>query len=393
MSFWNRKKKEEESSQNPKQTPKPRYKPPGLEKVEHIIAVASGKGGVGKSTVAANLAVALQKTGAKVGLMDADIYGPSQPGMLGASNSPEPTVVNGKIQPTQKHGISFMSMGLLMGDDTPAIWRAPMAIKMIQQFISQVAWGELDYLLVDLPPGTGDIQLTLAQHAALSGAIIVTTPQHVALGIAKKGLRMFERVNVPVLGIIENMSGFTCEHCGGKTAIFKEGGGATAAKQLEVPYLGPLPLDPDIMQSGDDGIPILTNTLESNAAKAFLHLADNLQKELADLTGKADADMPTDIQMTEQGKLSIEWHDGQKDTHTPYDLRIICACALCVDENTGKQLLQPKQVPLDIKIQSYAPVGRYAITIQFSDGHNTGIYTFKKLREHGKEEAPESFEV
>ena len=205
------------------QSPFDKQSSPGLSGVKNIIAVASGKGGVGKSTVSANLAVALAQAGHKVGLMDADIYGPSQPGMFGSDNV-QPEVINNLLKPKRNHGVDFISMGLLVGDDTPVIWRAPMAMKMIQQFINSVMWGELDYLLIDLPPGTGDVQLTLAQQASLTGAVIVTTPQQVALGIAKKGLKMFEQVKVPIVGIIENMSGFTCSHCGELTEVFKGGG-------------------------------------------------------------------------------------------------------------------------------------------------------------------------
>ncbi len=230
MALWNRNKQKPGHAHHAHETGEPGTisLQPGVDGVKNIIAIASGKGGVGKSTVSTNLAYALKEAGFKVGLMDADIYGPSQPGMLGAELEP-PRVVGGQLKPTSRYGMSFISMGLFLGGGGPVIWRAPMAMKMVQQFIGNVLWGDLDFLLIDLPPGTGDVQLTLAQQAHLTGAVIVTTPQEVALGVARKGLKMFEQVNVPIIGIIENMSGFICAHCGKETAIFGSGGGQRMA--------------------------------------------------------------------------------------------------------------------------------------------------------------------
>ncbi|MBD3402978.1 P-loop NTPase [candidate division GN15 bacterium] len=347
--------------------------------VKHIIAVASGKGGVGKSTVSANLAVALRERGFSVGLMDADIYGPSQPGMLGAGTDKAGITEEQKLTPVNRHGIDFISIGLLMEDDSPVIWRAPIAMKMIMQFIGAVEWGERDFLLIDLPPGTGDVQLTLAQQASLSGAVIVTTPQDVALGVARKGLRMFEQVNVPVLGIIENMSGFTCKHCGKETAIFKEGGGRAMAEQLGVPYLSSIPLDPVIMMSGEEGVPVLHQDKGSAASEAFLTVADNLSAQL-DKHASAGGKEPEQMSMTDKGELVIDWPGGEQTRHTPYNLRLKCTCANCIDEDTGKQILDTGRVPLDISITDIKAVGRYGVSISFSDGHSTGIYTFDHLR-------------
>lgn len=352
----------------------------GLSKVKNIIAVASGKGGVGKSTVSANLAVALSKAGHKVGLMDADIYGPSQPGMLGSANR-QPEVDGNMLIPMNKHGVDFISMGLLVGDDSPVIWRAPMAMKMIQQFINSVAWGELDYLLIDLPPGTGDVQLTLAQQASLTGAIIVTTPQQVALGVAKKGLRMFEQVKVPIIGIIENMSGFTCSHCGEVTAVFKEGGGKQMADAIDIPFLGALPLDPEIMMSGDNGNPILTNGSDSPAAQALVELAENVKRSIDDNLKKILETEPKEIRSLPNGNLQIIWPDDHISEYTAYNLRAHCACAACIDEDTGEKILDPKTIPLDIKIAGINKVGRYGLAIGFSDNHNTGIYIYERLRD------------
>lgn len=354
-------------------------KKPGLSGVKNIIAIASGKGGVGKSTVSANLAVALAQTGNRVGLMDADIYGPSQPGMLGSGNV-QPEIVNDMLKPMRNHGIDFISMGLLVGADTPVIWRAPMAMKMIQQFINSVIWGELDYLLIDLPPGTGDVQLTLAQQASLTGAVIVTTPQQVALGIAKKGLKMFEQVKVPIVGIIENMSGFTCSHCGELTEVFKGGGGSDMAKKMGIPFLGSLPLDPEIMMAGDNGNPVLINSKDTPAAKALLALAENFKKSIDDNLAKILSIEPTTIDTAKDGRLAIVWPDAHEAAYSPYNLRLQCACAACVDEDTGKKILNEGSIPLDIKITTMNKVGRYGLSIGFSDGHNTGIYIYEKLR-------------
>lgn len=392
MAFWKKKKEEKEAADSTKEEAKKplRSGPPSLAGVKHIIAISSGKGGVGKSTLSANLAIALKHQGAKVALMDADIYGASQPGMFGARVGEEQlTVVDNMLHPLDKHGIQFVSMGLLMGaEDGPVVWRAPMVNKLIQQFIGQVAWGEQDFLLIDLPPGTGDIQLTLVQRVTLSGAVVVTTPQQVAMGIAQKGMRMFDQVNVPVLGVIENMSGFTCGNCGHTTDIFKSGGGQLMAEQTGVPFLGGIPLDTDIMNSGDDGIPVLENKPDSDAAKTFLALAERLIEQVEAV--ESDPLIPQSIEINPAGKLSIVWGDGEHHEYSPYNLRVACACALCVDENTGKQILDPSRVALDIGIEGYTMTGRYALTLTFTDGHNTGIYTFHKLREVLAEEAKKS---
>lgn len=360
-------------------TPFAQHAPTGLAGVKNIIAVASGKGGVGKSTVTVNLAVALKKAGHKVGVLDADIYGPSQPGMLGSDK--RPGVSDDYLNPISKYGIDFISMGLLVGDNTPVIWRAPMAMKMIQQFIHSVAWGEKDFLLIDLPPGTGDVQLTLAQQAQLTGAVIVTTPQQVALGVAKKGLVMFEQVKVPIVGIIENMSGFTCKHCGETTAVFKEGGGKAMAESIGVPFLGALPLDPEIMMSGEDGMPVLEKSKDTAAAKSLLNLADNFGREVEKTYQAIKAVEPKEIQLLSDTELKVVWPDDHTSQYSAYNLRINCACAACIDEDTGKKILDNRTVPLDIKFEGLNPVGRYGISIGFSDGHNTGIYIFERLRE------------
>jgi len=245
---------------------------PELAGIKNLIAVASGKGGVGKSTVAVNLALALQQEGARVGLLDADIYGPSIPIMMGARGK-APTMHENRINPIDVHGLKLMSIGFLAGEEAPVIWRGPMVHKMVSQFLAAVAWGELDYLVIDLPPGTGDAQLTLTQSAPLSGAVIVTTPQDVALEDVHRGVRMFEQVKVPILGVVENMSYFVCSHCGEREEIFAHGGGKRAAEKYGAPFLGEIPIVPAIRAAGDNGLPIVAADPKSPAAEAFRAVA------------------------------------------------------------------------------------------------------------------------
>jgi ATP-binding protein involved in chromosome partitioning len=256
----------------------PAMPPPAAEILPGVkwkIAVASGKGGVGKSTVAANLALALERLGRRVGLMDSDIYGPSQQMMMGIDEKPFVNEAN-QIVPIERYGVKVMSLGFLMDVDQPVIWRGPMVMKAVEQFLQDVAWGTLDFLVIDLPPGTGDAQLTLTQKIHLSGAVIVTTPQDVSLIDARKGLAMFQKVNVPVLGIVENMSYYVCPSCGHREEIFKHGGGARTAKQLGVPFLGEIPLDPKVAVGGDAGRPIVTAEPRSAVTEAYLKIADSV---------------------------------------------------------------------------------------------------------------------
>ncbi|MFG6107833.1 iron-sulfur cluster carrier protein ApbC [Stenotrophomonas nematodicola] len=248
-------------------------------RIRNVIAVGSGKGGVGKSTTAVNLAVALARLGARVGLLDADIYGPSVPAMLGLSGRPE-SPDNKSIEPMRAFGVETMSIGYLIEDETPMIWRGPMATSAMTQFFNDTLWDDLDYLLIDLPPGTGDIQLTLTQKIPLAGAVIVTTPQDIATLDAKKALKMFEKVEVPVLGIIENMAVHTCRNCGQVEHLFGEGGGERMAAQYGVPLLGSLPLEIGIREQGDAGTPITAAAPESTAAQAYLRAAERLVEEM-----------------------------------------------------------------------------------------------------------------
>lgn len=250
---------------------------PTIPGVKNTIAVASGKGGVGKSTVAANLAAALQKRGNSVGILDLDVFGPSLPITMGIHEIPK-VLEGNKLQPISKYDISLMSLGFLLTDSSPVIWRGAMVTKMVSQFLFDVEWGELDYLILDLPPGTGDVQLTLVQQLALTGAVIVTTPQDLALRDVERGANMFEKVNTPVLGIIENMSYHICTNCGHESQIFSAGGGQKESERLEVPLLAKIPLNEEIMLAGEKGQPLVINMPDSEAAGIFTEVADKVVK-------------------------------------------------------------------------------------------------------------------
>jgi ATP-binding protein involved in chromosome partitioning len=390
---------------------RPSAGPEKLPGIGHLIAVASGKGGVGKSTISVNLAFALQQLGGRIGLVDADVLGPSIPGMLGLPVGQPPAMTpDNKIIPADRHNLKVMSMGMLTVDDNPAILRGPMVGKYLSMFIGSVKWGQLDYLLLDLPPGTGDTQLTLAQSFPLSGAVIVTTPQDVSLKIARRGLRMFETVHVPILGIIENMSTFTCPHCGKGTDVFRRGGGERMSRQLGVPFLGSIPLDAEIVESGDEGRPIVLEKPNSVAAMAYLAIATELAGRLQGLptgglkpfawtwetsegepTWVESAVRPSGSRTTAIGvrrrdarTLSVLWEDGRQNDFDVRDLRLACRCALCVEEMSGRPLLDPKSVRPDVIPRTITSVGNYAITVSWNDGHNTGIYSFERLRAFGE---------
>ena len=381
--------------------------------IRHIIAVASGKGGVGKSTVAVNLALALACSGQRVGLVDADVLGPSIPGMLGLpTGEPPQASPSGRLLPTVRHGVAAVSMGLLRGDDDPAIMRGPMVTKYLQMFLAQVEWGELDHLVLDLPPGTGDTQLTLAQSVQLSGAIIVTTPQDVSLRIARRGLRMFETVQVPILGIVENMGTFTCPHCGSTTDVFRHGGGERMSRELDVPFLGSLPLDAAVVEAGDEGEPIVVADPDSVSARSYAAIAEALVARLDGMAvaslrpflwdwesnegapdwpevdgsegGAGLEDMPAGLRRRDPRTLSIRWQDGHVDDLDVRDLRLACPCAHCVEEMSGRPLLDPATVPAEVMPRKITSVGTYAVIVDWSDGHGTGIYTYRYLRGLGR---------
>ncbi|PPB79975.1 ATP-binding protein involved in chromosome partitioning [Albidovulum inexpectatum] len=378
------------------------------ETTPRLIAISSGKGGVGKSTVTANIAVAMAQAGLRVGVVDADIYGPSIPGMLGIASAPPAMTPEGRVIPARAHGVRVISMGMLTDDDRPAILRGPMVSKYLQMFVRQVDWGPLDVLLLDLPPGTGDIQLTLAQAFPLSGAVVVSTPQDVSLKIARRGLRMMEQVNVPILGVVENMSGFTCPSCGTVTHIFHQGGGERVAAELGVPFLGRIPLDPSVVDCGDAGRPVVLTAPDSPAATACRDIATKIAAESVSSGGIAtpfswtpgQAESPAapvapgpdtppgalcGIEIRPEA-LTLTWGDGRRQTIPARDLRLACGCARCKDEMTGARLLLPETVPLDVHLTRVHSVGNYALGLAFSDGHDTGIHTFASLREMSEPE-------
>ncbi len=243
--------------------------------VRNVLAVSAGKGGVGKTTVSVNTAIALSLTGARVGLLDADVYGPNVPIMMGITAQPEPGASN-RISPLSAYGIKVMSFGTILKPGQPVIWRGPMLAKGLREFLYEVEWGELDYLVVDLPPGTGDVQLSLAQSVPMTGAVIVTTPQDVSLADVSRGIEMFAQVKVPVLGIVENMSGFVCSHCGETTDIFGSGGGRELAARYDVPFLGAIPLDPRIRLGGGDGQPLMAAAPDSAVGGVFREVAAHI---------------------------------------------------------------------------------------------------------------------
>lgn len=388
--------------------------PEKLPGIRHIVAIGSGKGGVGKSTVSVNLALVLQRLGGRIGLVDADVLGPSIPGMLGIpTGRPLASTADGKAIPAERHGVKTMSMGMFTGDDTPAVLRGPMVGKYLRMLIGGVQWGHLDYLILDLPPGTGDTQLTLAQSLTLSGAVIVTTPQDVSLKIARRGLRMFEKVHVPILGIVENMSSFTCPHCGNITDIFRRGGGERMSRQVGVPFLGAIPLDAEVVTGGDAGRPIVVDKPQSVTAQAYVAIATALVEQLhaapatvlkpfvwrwdsnegepswmeSVVRPSGSRTMAIGIRRRDARTLSVLWEDGQRDDFDVRDLRLACHCALCIEEMSGRKLLDPKTVRPDVSPRVISSIGNYAIGIDWNDGHNSGIYSFDYLRSLGEHAA------
>ncbi len=350
--------------------------------VKNIVPVASGKGGVGKSTVSANLAIALSRLGARVGLMDADVYGPTIPILMG-TDAPL-TQHNGKIVPALRYGVKIVSMGFMLPKGEAVIWRGPMLAKMVDQFLGGVEWGELDYLLVDLPPGTGDIQLSLCQKIPLTGAAIVSTPQDVAFQVAAKAIIMFNKLRTPVLGLVENMSGFECRHCGQREEIFGSGGARRYGMANNIPFLGAIPLATDIRETSDGGSPIVQSMPDSPSARAFVRVAENLAAQVSthNIAGAAgDRPDPAEITQPSKTEVRIVWKDGHESLYTGYGLRIGCRCAGCMDEMSGKKRLHDELIRKDVYPLAIDPIGRYAIQFHWSDGHSTGIYTFEHLRE------------
>ncbi|RTL61574.1 MAG: iron-sulfur cluster carrier protein ApbC [Hyphomicrobiales bacterium] len=351
---------------------------PGKQQVQgikHMVAVASGKGGVGKSTTAVNLALGFQALGLKVGVLDADIFGPSQPRLLGLSGRPEVADGN-KLKPMQAFGLKAMSMGFLVDEGTPIIWRGPMVVSALTQMLRDVAWGDLDVLVIDMPPGTGDVQLTMAQQVPLSGAIIVSTPQDLALIDARKGLNMFRKVDVPVLGIIENMSMFICPKCGERSDIFGHGGAKAEAEKLGIPFLGGVPLHMDIRAKSDDGQPIVASAPDSPHAAIYRELAAKAWGELQGSNIKLE---PPALEIGGDARALKVAFAGQKPFEVSAEvLRVMSPSAEVQGHSPSQRVTVARKK--NVRIKELRPVGNYAVRIVFDDGHDTGLFTWSYLQ-------------
>jgi ATP-binding protein involved in chromosome partitioning len=344
--------------------------------VRHLIAVASGKGGVGKSTTAVNLALGLQALGLKAGILDADIYGPSQPRLLGLTGRPQ--VTGGKtLRPMEGFGLQAMSMGFLVDEATPVIWRGPMVVSALTQMLRDVAWGDLDVLVIDMPPGTGDVQLTMAQQVPLSGAIIVSTPQDLALIDARKGLNMFRKVDVPVLGIVENMSTFICPRCGERSDIFGHGGAEREADKLGIPFLGGVPLHMEIREKSDAGQPIVASNPDSPHAQVYRDIAARAWQQLEESVEQR-LEPPKLAVSADRSALEVVFDDAAPVLLTAEMLRVMSPSAEVQGHSPDQRVTVARK--RTVKIKELKPVGNYAARIVFDDGHDTGLYSWSYLR-------------
>jgi len=338
----------------------------GMKAVKNIIAVASGKGGVGKSTVSAHLANELANRGFKVGLLDTDLFGPSVPTLFNVHKPNVHQSEDNMLHPhVMENGLKLMSFGFLMGSG-PAIMRGPMVAGYMQQVLTQTYWGELDYLVLDLPPGTGDIQLTITQTVQISGAVIVTTRQSLSIADVTKGIEMFEKVNVPMLGIVENMSHFICDSCDKKHFIFGDSGKTKLEDQYGLKTLAELPLKSSMTGKISDaqGDLDISNMVDQVIRALGMQSTDKLERPTATITPKT---------------INLNWASGKVYTIPHRDLRLACPCAACVDEYTGEKILRPESVPADIHAESVTPLGNYAVVVKWSDGHSSGIYPYKLI--------------
>jgi len=338
-----------------------------LDAVNTIIAVSACKGGVGKSTVAVLLARALHEQGLAVGLLDADLFGPSLPTLLGV-HQPDVYMQAGRIVPVEAQGLATMSFGYLIGD-SPAVMRGPMVAGYIEQILTQTEWGRLDCLVIDMPPGTGDIQLTITQRAKIDGAVIVTTPQALSLADVAKGIVMFEHVDVPVLGLVENMSYFVCDGCGKEHSIFGSSSDMLQ-RRFGLPTLTRIPITP--------GISSTDSVSKAPVPEPIRELCDHLNRELGK---RRAADLPKPVVTATPGHLHVRWPDGSESVLPNVDVRAACSCARCVNEYTGEAILDPATIPPDIEAESVQPLGHYAVSIAWSDGHGSGIFTWERLRD------------
>jgi ATP-binding protein involved in chromosome partitioning len=357
---------------------------PGLPGVRHIVAVASGKGGVGKSTTATNLALGFQSLGLKVGIFDADIYGPSQPRLLGlAGETPSATEDEKKLIPLRAFGLGVMSMGFLVEEATPIVWRGPMVVQALQQMLFDVAWndeGDLDVLVIDMPPGTGDVQLTIAQQVPLTGAIIVSTPQDLALIDARKGLNMFRKVEVPVLGLIENMSYFVAPDTGKRYDIFGHGGAEREAEKLGLTFLGGIPLHMDIRELSDAGTPVVAVRPDGEEARVYREIAAKAWGEIQSAKG---IEAPVMKVSEARDSLKVTFKDGFSYDLPAEMLRVMSPSAEVQGHSPEQRVTVPGK--RNVKIRELKPVGKYAAKIMFDDGHDTGLYTWSYLHELGEE--------
>jgi ATP-binding protein involved in chromosome partitioning len=356
--------------------PKAKPKSNALENVKNVVAVSSCKGGVGKSTVAAFLARAIQREGHKVGLLDLDMYGPSLPTLM-QCRQPEVFMRRELIQPVVVDGLKTMSLGFMMGDK-PAVVRGPIVSNYTMQLLQQTEWGDLDYLIIDMPPGTGDIQLTLVQQASLDGAIIVTTPHALSLADVARGILMFETVHVPVLGVVENMAWFDCGKCSERHFPFGQNGRALQDR-FGIPTLAELPIR--------DGLSLASTRDAGKDIPEFAQLADHLHRAIGVRMLNAE-DQPK-AEARADG-IYVTWPDGGMTVVGHRNLRASCQCALCVNEYTNEPILDPATIPADIHPKEVQPLGNYAVAITWSDGHSSGIFTWQHLREHSEEIAPPS---
>jgi ATP-binding protein involved in chromosome partitioning len=353
----------------------------GVPGIKHMIAVASGKGGVGKSTTAVNLALGFKAIGLKAGILDADIYGPSQPRLRGLSGRPE--VVQGKtLKAMEGHGLKAMSMGFMIDEGTPIIWRGPMVVSALTQMLRDVMWGELDVLVIDMPPGTGDVQLTMAQQVPLAGAIIVSTPQDLALIDARKGLNMFRKVDIPVLGIIENMSYFVCPKCNERSDIFGHGGAHEEADKLGVTFLGEVPLHIDIRTTSDAGKPIVASQPDGLHAMIYRDIAKRAWAELDASLGTRTK--PPALQVSEgKDELRVTTEGASPIVLSAEMLRVMSPSAEVQGHSPDQRVTLGRK--RNVRINDLRPIGNYAIKIVFSDGHDTGLYTWDYLQLLGRE--------
>lgn len=341
----------------------------GLKSVKHIIAVSSCKGGVGKSTVAAMLARTLISRGSKVGLLDADVYGPSIPTLFNVHRAGVRATENNEFYPNEVDGLKLMSFGFLMGDG-PAVIRGPMVAQYMQQLLHGVLWGELDYLIIDMPPGTGDIQLTISQSVQIDASVIITTPHQLSLTDVRKGIMMFDKVNIPILGVIENMSYFEPDCCDKKYHIFGEAGANVLKERFGLDTLAELPITEKLSSNYDK----ISN--QGIANEALDSVIRALGKKITEKVSKPEIKF-------DEHTISLIWED-EIITVPNRDLRLSCNCALCIDEMTRAPLLNPDSIPLDIYAKKISLIGNYAILVDWSDGHNTGFFPFNAIRDLSK---------